>query len=103
MDKKLKTKYDRKRFRNIYMEPNGKQGQTLYIYCGHRVKILTGTLIVKDREIIESINASCLIAEIEHKKFPHKKKCCCKKWFEIASLICSGISSVASFLLLFYN
>lgn len=69
MDKKLKTKYDRKRFRNIYMEPNGKQGQTLYIYCGHRVKILTGTLIVKDREIIESINASCLIAEIEHKKF----------------------------------
>ncbi len=103
MDKKLKIKYDGKQFQNIYMGPNEKQGQTLYIYCGHRVKILTGTLIVKDREIIESINASCLIADIEHKKFLRKKKCCCKKWFEIASLICSGISSVASFLLLFYN
>lgn len=103
MDKKLKTKYDRKRFRNIYMEPNGEQGQMLYIYCEYTVKILTDALTVKDREIIESINASCLIADIEHKKFLRKKKCCCKKWVEIASLICSGISSVASFLLLFYN
>lgn len=41
MDKKLKIKYDRKRFRNIYMEPNGKQGQMLYIYCEYTVKILT--------------------------------------------------------------
>lgn len=103
MDKKLKIQYDRKRFRNIYMEPNGKQGQMLYIYCEHTIQILTDALTVKDREIIESINASCLIAEIEHKKFLRKKKCCCKKWVEIASLICSGISSVASFLLLFYN
>lgn len=100
MDKKLKIKYDRKQFRNIYMGPNGKQGQMLYIYCEHRVKILTDALTVKDREIIESINASCLIAEIEHKKSLCKKKCNYKKWFEVASLICSGISSVASLLLL---
>ena len=56
------------------MEPNGKQGQMLYIYCEYRVKILTDPLTAKDGEIIESVNASCLVAEIEHKKSLRKKK-----------------------------
>ena len=103
MDRKLKIKYDSKKFQNIYMKPNVKQGQMLYIYCEHRVKILTDALTAKDREIIESINASCLVAEIEHKKSLRKKKFFYKKYFEIASLICSVISSVASFLSLLCN